>query len=207
MNPFEAMLEQTRPLSRLGDVRFEYDGAVWVGQATRPSRGWGPVAALGVALITAIGAIAVLGFAPPSQSHWSAWLAGAAAIAFVAAGVLEQRERRQRRFVLIFPSETLRLDFSTPLAGRPRSLHVPFDQVLDVQPFEQGDGRGGLYVEFQDSGGQRYREVLVAHISAEQEDARERLRRFLSNAFGLRGPQAKSDGAWEIDRFTSSGER
>ena len=111
----------------------------------------------------------------------------AIAASFGLAAALDQRARRQRRFVLNFQTTSLRLDFSTPFAHRPRTLVVHFDAVVDCALYTQGNGRLALTVDFVTAPGsqQLLREVLVANIALSEEDAAHRLHRVLTGAFGL----------------------
>jgi hypothetical protein len=97
---------------------------------------------------------------------------------------LARLERRKRGFVVNFATSTLRLDFITALAGRQRTLLVPFDQVRGVAVLDQADGLQCLTVEFA-SGDSVFREVLAAFIGSGEDEAADRLRRVLEGAFGL----------------------
>ena len=86
---------------------------------------------------------------------------------------------------------SLRLDFTSPIAGKPRTLVVPFDSVKAVAMLRQVDGASCLCVDFT-LGSELLREVLVAHIPDAQLPQAERLERVLHGAFGLGAVPADS---------------
>ncbi|GMU60806.1 MAG: hypothetical protein AMXMBFR34_25690 [Myxococcaceae bacterium] len=171
--------------TRLGDITLRYEPSMLIGETPHvprslwPTAAWlGGVSALVVALglllasapIPAIVACAVLGALGLWATVW-----------------LDRIDRRQRRFVANFATNSLRLDFVTPFIGRPRTLVVTFGAVKDVSLREQGEGRSCLTVDFVPLTGKAevLREVLAAFISEEQREDAERLQRVLEGAFGL----------------------
>lgn len=171
--------------TRLGDITLRYEPSMLIGETPHvprslwPTGAWlGGVSALVVALglllasapIPAIVACAVLGALGLWATVW-----------------LDRIDRRQRRFVANFATNSLRLDFVTPFIGRPRTLVVTFGSVKGVSLLEQGDGRWCLTVDFVPLTGkaQVLREVLAAFITEEQREDAERLERVLEGAFGL----------------------
>lgn len=192
---FETALERNTAPQRLGDVSLRYDTSLLIGEADRPKRSNVPQWLRGSSYgLLAVAALASLG----TIETWKIGLgvlpaAGLYALAYL----LERREVRQRRFVLNFASNSLRLDFSTPFAFRARTLLVHFDGVKAVQLFEQGDGRMALTVDFLSAPGSEtlLREVLVAHVSDAQLEQVVRLQRLLQGAFGLGAPDVPAADA------------
>ncbi len=182
---FEEALAQNPAPKRLGDVTLRYDTSLLVGDADANARGlvFNTVIAAGIACGAATLGALIAGA--------TTWVVGATALgtagAFGLAAFLDQRARRQRRFVLNFGTTSLRLDFSTPFASRPRTLVVHFDGVRDCALYTQADGRLALTVDFVTSehSEEVLREVLVANIPRADEDAAWRLHRVLTGAFGL----------------------
>ncbi len=182
---FQKALEANPAPRRLGDVSVRYEPSLLIGEADRPKLGWSPVWALlvGVAGVTSLIAAAL-------STGSTAWMAASAlttAAGFALTAWLTQRGRRQRRFVLNFATYALRLDFSAPISGRPRTMVMHFDQVRGLDLREQGDGRLCLTVDFVPSPGSTevLREVLVAHTPATAREELERLQRVLHDAFDL----------------------
>ncbi len=127
------------------------------------------------ALLFAIAAIFIV------ESGWVSALLLAAGAAFLFGTVrLERHEKRQRRFVANFATYSLRLDFTSPIAGQPRTIVVPFDSVKAVTLLEQGILT--VDVELDD---RVFREALVAFIKEEELEDAHRLERVLRGAFGL----------------------
>ncbi|MBI3182090.1 MAG: hypothetical protein HYZ28_08090 [Myxococcales bacterium] len=182
---FEQSLEKSGLPLRIGDVRLRYDTPVLVGQTDRLRSGVAPAlsAASGVAL--ALGAAGLLG----AGGH--PWAAGGlgllAAVGLGAAVLLEARARRRRCFVVDFLSHTLRLDFTTPARGLPRTVVVTFDRVVSLDLLAHGDGQWALTVDFRpaEGPGELLREVLVAFARADEVEALRRLNRLLRGALGL----------------------
>jgi hypothetical protein len=113
----------------------------------------------------------------------AACLSGAALLLWAALR-LKRHETRRRRFVVNFGTSSLRLDFATPIVGRPRTIVVPFDAVCDVAVVEMIDDRWCMTVDFRF---ERHvlREVLAAFISTEQLSDARRLASMLSAAFAF----------------------
>jgi len=206
---FEEALAQNPAPKRLGDIQLRYEPSLLIGEADRAPRG---------ALFTAVllvGAALGLSTLGALVTHASVeTIAGCALLtggAFIAAVQLDQRARRQRRFVLNFGTTSLRLDFSSPFANHPRTLVVHFDGVRDCALCTQGDGQLAITVDFvtSDHSPQVLREVLVAHIPLAQEAAAVRLHRVLKGAFGLgepAPPEPPPSKSVEPDSFEPTGE-
>lgn len=182
MSGFAAALQEHAWPRALGDVHLRFDQLMWVAETPRPPRTrvggaiWaGAMGALGAAVLAN-----VLG-AP----GWA--LGGLMAVAsgglFLALRT-ERLSRAQRRCVFNFATHQLRLDFHSPIAGRPRTLWVAFEdvQALDVLP--QADGRACLLVDF-GAGTAVLREVLVANVVEDELQTLHRLRTLLRAAVGL----------------------
>jgi hypothetical protein len=187
---FEEALAQNPAPKRLGDIQLRYEPSLLIGEAERPSRGAVFSAVLIVGAAFGLGTLgALISGASLETVGGCALLTG---LAFVSAVQLDQRARRQRRFVLNFGTTSLRLDFSTPFANQPRTMVVHFDGVRDCTLCTQGDGQIAITVDFVQSASspQVLREVLVANIPVSQEDAAIRLHRVLKGAFGLGEPPA-----------------
>jgi hypothetical protein len=182
---FEKALERNVLPRRLGDVCLGYETTMLVGRADKPARGLYAVLCL-VAGVT-FGLATLAAFLSREDDMTLALLVAPSVVAFASAAWLEQRDRRQRVFVVDFDQLILRLDFSTPLVGMPRTLRVPFESVRDVELSEMGRTRFVLTVDFEKAAG-LYREVLIANlIAAEHADA-ERVRRLVRAAVGLEKP-------------------
>jgi hypothetical protein len=200
---FAQALEAHPAPRRLGDVALRYEPSMLIGQADRPPRT--PAAATALVAALTLG-LATVGAALLDWGDGSLLAVGLAAVTTFALTIwLEQRDRRQRRFVCNFETNSLRLDFSTPIAGRPRTLVVHFDGVRALGVLAQGDGRFALAVDFVPSAEAPglLREVLVAHVPARALEDLERLERVLHGAFGLGAPSPEPTPAGEgpIDRF------
>jgi hypothetical protein len=182
---FARALEDNPAPSSLGDVRLRYAPSMLVGETPPGRRTWRPLvlALLGMTLVAS--AIASLAAARALESTLGLGLGAAAAL--WASSWRERLERRHRAFVVNFATTSLRLDFSSPIAGRPRTLVVPFDAVTAVEALEQADGAWCLTVDFTHRG-DALREVLVAHVPAVDAAALRRLSRVLEGAFGLGSP-------------------
>lgn len=187
MHDFRQALAENPAPPRLGDIALRFEPSMLIGetQAARPTVRPSLLVTVGVALLVV--SAALLGLT--SELVALPFLLASAA-AFGGSAVLLRRERRKRGFVVNFATSTLRLDFATPFAGRPRTLLVPFEDVKAVQALEQGDGQHCLTVDFA-SGSDLLREVLVAFIPAAEDVAARRLLRLLEGAFGL-GPPAEA---------------
>lgn len=189
---------QSNPAPRaLGDVALRYEPSMLIGETAKGKPGWRSSVAwlTGVSfLLFALGAL-VLGlellvFGP-------LLLCGAGGLG--AAVWLERFEKRRRRFVANFGTVSLRLDFTSAIAGHPRTIVLPFDDVKAVGLLEQSDRAACLCVDFVRDG-QRLREVLVAHIPEAQLTDAERLARVLEGAFGL-GARPDDAPAGPVDQF------
>jgi hypothetical protein len=189
MGDFEAALARHPAPRRLGDVALRFDAFVLIGETARGPRTWRGT----VAWLLGLGALAGALGALVSEASVAvvAALLPVAALALGAAVLLERRDRRRRAFVANFGSTTLRLDFVTPFAGRPRTLKVPFDAVRAVTLWPQADGASCLTVDFAPgpTSTDVLREVLAAHIPEAQRDDAERVQRVLEGAFGLGAPR------------------
>lgn len=171
--------------SRLGDISLRFEPSMLIGETPQAPRSLAPTVVwlVGIAsLVVAVGLLLVNAPIAPIVIMAALGAAGVAANVW-----LERIDKRQRRFVANFATNSLRLDFVTPFAGRPRTLVVPFDSVKDLQRVEQGDGFWCLTVDFVPLVGkpQVLREVLVAFIPESERDDAERLERVLAGAFGL----------------------
>lgn len=179
---FRQALANNPAPAKLGDVSLRYEPSMLVGETRAGHVTWKPTAlsALGVGLVLA--AVAALVFV---DSLWAvSALLSLAAAAFLGSVRLSRLERRKRGFVVNFATTTLRLDFVTPLAGKPRTLLVPFDDVKAVGLVEQADGRSCLTIDFSMEP-EVLREALAAFISADELPQAHRLARVLEGAFGL----------------------
>lgn len=189
MARFSDALESNPAPRALGDVALRYEPSMLIGETARRKATWRSsvawVAGFSLLLFSA-GALILQG---------DLWLIGplvlAGGVSIGFAAWLERFEKRQRRFVANFGTVSLRLDFTSPIAGQPRTLVVPFDSVRAVALERQFDGASCLCVDFERGGG-LLREVLVAHIPAAQLTAAERLERVLQGAFGLGTPPSDS---------------
>jgi hypothetical protein len=173
----------------LGDVALRYEPSMLIGQTAKGRRTWRPTLAWLAgfsALLFAVG----LFFSARVDEGLIAGCALLGATALAAATWLDLRDRRRRCFVVDFLTSSLRLDFVSPIAGRPRTLVLHFDGVRAITLFDQADGAHCLTVDFVSTrdAPTLLREVLVAYITpAQHEDAR-RLQRVLEGAFGLGAP-------------------
>ena len=177
----QALADNPAP-AKLGDVSLRYEPSMLVGETLPAPSTWRPtaLAALGIGLVVA--AVVVL---LRVDSPWP----GAALLSLAAATLMgsvwrSRFERRKRGFVVNFATTTLRLDFVTPLAGRPRTLLVAFDDVKAVGLVEQGDGRSCLTIDF-GVAAEVLREALAAFSGDDELDQARRLTRVLEGAFGL----------------------
>jgi hypothetical protein len=153
-----------------------------VGETRAGTATWRPtaLAALGLTFVlAAVAAVLLFEWAWPAAACLS--LAAASLLGSVR---LVRLEHRKRGFVVNFATTTLRLDFMTPLAGRPRTLLVPFDDVRAVGLMDQHDGRTCLTVDCS-VGSEVLREALAAFIERDELEQAKRLTRVLEGAFGL----------------------
>lgn len=182
MPRFVDALESNPAPRALGDVALRYEPSMLIGETRKGRSTWRSTLTwiAGVCLLVfCAGALALQG--PISLAGT---LLGLGAATIGAAVLLERFEKRQRRFVANFGTVSLRLDFTSPIAGYARTLNVPFDSVLETAVLRQGDGASCLCVDFEVHR-KRLREVLVAHIPDSQLPEAERLTRVLKGAFGL----------------------
>lgn len=182
MSRFAEALE-THPAPRsLGDVTLRYEPSMLIGETAKARPGWRSKSAWlsGVSLLLAsLGALVLgadLALSAPLLVGGGAGLGGAI--------WLERHEKRRRCFVANFGTITLRLDFTSPIAGYPRTMLVGFDDVRAVGLLPQVDGASCLCVDFEREG-KLLREVLAASIPEAQQADAERLARVLVGAFGL----------------------
>lgn len=179
---FSASLASRTAIERLGDISLRYEPSMLIGETEKlkrsavPSLAWTGGFAL---LLLALAALLL-----PEGALVAAVLLGLAALTIAFATRLERHEKRQRRFVANFATSSLRLDFTSPIVGKPRTIVVPFDDVKDVRVLEQGDGARVLVVEFIHDGA-RLQDALVAFVPESQLGELERLERVLHGAFGL----------------------
>lgn len=190
MHDFRKALADNPAPARLGDVSLRYAPSMLIGETAAPGRTWRPtgLVTLGGALLVV--SVALLGVS--SELVALPFLLGSAA-AFGGSAWLLRHERRKRGFVVNYATLTLRLDFVTPFAGRPRTLLVPFDDVKALALLEQADGRRCLTVDFALDGG-LFREVLVASIAPQDVGQAQRLERVLSGAFAPRAGGSSAVG-------------
>lgn len=198
--------------TRLGDIALRYEPSMLIGETPKvPASLWPTVVWLGgiSSLVIAVGLLLVNAPIAPIVI-----VAALGAVGIAANVWLERVDKRQRRFVANFATNSLRLDFVTPFAGRPRTLVVPFDSVKGLQLLEQGDGLLCLTVDFVPLVGRAevLREVLAAFIPDAQREDAERLERVLTGAFGLgeipedspfhdTRDEAPGEGAPPVDEF------
>lgn len=170
------------PVARtIGDVSLRYEPSMMVGETAPVSSSWRPVVLLWAGFALIVGGLVMLLFAGQGLA---AFLIGSGGLAVGASTWLERREKRKRGFVVNFATLRLRLDFVTPISGKPRTLLVPFDDVKAVDLRDQADGARCLTVDFLDEEAV-FREVLIAFIPSSQAEAAQRFTRLLEGAFGL----------------------
>ena len=187
---FELALQNNPAPPTRGDVRLRYEPSLLIGETERPRRTWRPTLAWLVGISCSLSALGALVLQP--SDFVTGALLGASIIGLGGATWLERRDRRRRAFIINFVTDTLRLDFVTPLAGKPRTMLVHFDGVRAVTLFPQADQRACLTVDFVPAPDSRelLREVLAANIPEAQADDAARLHRVLEGAFGLGGTPA-----------------
>lgn len=201
MARFADVLESNPAPKVLGDVTLRYEPSMLIGETQKGKGGWrsSMVWAAGFSLLLFSVAALVL--------QWDANLVGSllllGGLAIAGAVRLERLEKRQRRFVANFGTVSLRLDFTSPIAGYARTLTVPFDSVRAAELLPQADGASCLCVDFEKDQA-LLREVLVAHIPQAQRADAERLERVLHGAFGLGEPPPPAPSALEMKPEDSS---
>jgi hypothetical protein len=187
---FDQALKANALPQRLGDVQLQYDTSVWVGRADRPARGQLANAALAVGF--AFGAVTLVELVLGADHATVGLFLLPSVAGFAGAAWLEQRERRQRAFAVDFHDHILRLDFSTPLTGMPRTLRIPFDAVKAIELEDQGGDLKVLTVDFE-AREALFREVLAANITGKQLADAQRVRRMLRAAVGLERPADEAE--------------
>ncbi len=198
MARFADALESHRAPAALGDVSLRYEPSMLIGETAAPRRTTRPTFTWLLGLSALLFAVGLLGTGGALPLVMGLVACGGALIGF---GVwLDRREQRRRRFIANFATTSLRLDFSTPIAGHARTLVVPFDDVRALALLEQADGSRCLTVDVR-VGRETLREVLAAFIPSTQAEAAERVERVLRGAFGLGTPPADSPA---LDFETSS---
>lgn len=180
----DALADNPAP-TRLGDIALRYEPSMLIGETPKGSQSLWPTVVWVGAVSCLVIALGLLLVGAPLVAIGV--MAGLGALGMLAHTWLERVDRRQRRFVVNFATNSLRLDFVTPFAGRPRTLVVPFDAVKAVALLDQGPGLSVLTVDFVPPTGRAelLREVLAAFIPQAQREDAERLERVLSGAFGL----------------------
>lgn len=171
--------------SALGDVALRFEPSMLIGETPKRPRTWRPTLAWLSGFSLLLFAVGGLVLSVSDALVTVLLVLGGAAIAL--ATWLERHEKRQRRFVANFATVSLRLDFSSPIAGYPKTLVVPFDDVKAVALVPQADGARCLLVDFA-VGDRLLREVLIAYIPEAQLADAERVERVLQGAFGLGEP-------------------
>ena len=189
MSAFAKSLEANPAPSIVGDVSLRYEPSMLIGETALGLKSWRPTVLLIVAIASLLLAIGTL--LGNLQLGASIVLLIIAATSMTGSIWLERIEKRRRRFVANFATISLRLDFASPIAGYPRTIIVPFDDISALALVEQEDGAHCLLVDFT-LDGRTLREVLVAFIPEAQRDEAERLERVLHGAFGLGKPPADS---------------
>ncbi|MBL8922526.1 MAG: hypothetical protein JNJ54_26985 [Myxococcaceae bacterium] len=196
MHDFRKALADNPAPARLGDITLRFAPSMLIGETGVARATTRPTLLVGIALALLAVSAVLLGVA--SELVALPFLLASAG-AFAGSALLLRRERRRRGFVVNFATSTLRLDLSTPFAGRPRTLLVPFRDVKAVQAVEQGPALRCLTVDFALEG-ELFREVLVAGVPPSQDDAANRLLRVLQNAFGFSAGEAAAPPVTPLSR-------
>ncbi|QRK07956.1 hypothetical protein JQX13_49730 [Archangium violaceum] len=192
MASFTDALEENPAPRRLGDIRLRYEPGRLLGESLAPSfwRRQLPSLCVVLAALCALGAVVgvLLGGGDERTPPAPAAL-GVLAVALMGFALRLEGQLGRRRFVLHFPTERLRLERLRWAPGATRVQWVPFDEVSAVEVVERAPGRYALVVVWRPGGmeGEHWREVLVEHIGASEQEALFRVWRLLHNAFGLRG--------------------
>lgn len=178
---FDSALSASPAPRTVGDVTLRYEPSMLIGETARRKPGWRSLLAwlFGISsLLLGLGGLLL---------HWAVWpigiLLSGGGLGLALAVWVGRLETRRRRFIINFAEASLRLDFSSPIAGYPRSMRVPLTQVRCVTLERQGDGASCLCVDFV-RGSQLLREVLVAYIADTDRLAAVRLKHVLGAAFG-----------------------
>jgi hypothetical protein len=182
MARFADVLESNPAPQALGDVTLRYEPSMLIGETARRKSTWRSSAIWVVGLSLLVFSLAGLMLGWDLSASAACLVLGALGIG--GAVLFERFEKRQRRFVANFGTVSLRLDFTSPIAGYAQTLVVPFDSVRATGLLEQEDGASCLCVDFELDGA-LLREVLVAYIPQTQLAEAERLERVLKGAFGL----------------------
>lgn len=199
---FERALAQNPPPSgRVGDISLRYDPPVLVGETRRaPGRArLLPEVALLGALGCGLGAVGALltgadGGGGGGGTGMAAVLAACGGALLLLSQRLDRRAREQRRFVLHFGTETLRVDTPRGLRGA-STRTVPFDAVVDLYVLVDDAGRHALWADVATDEDAPPRAVLLVDgVSEAESDALGRLWRTLRAAFGLRPPGPPKEG-------------
>jgi hypothetical protein len=183
---FDDAMNATGEVPRvLGDITLRYEPSLLIGETTlRRSSVWtSTLAACGLLVITS--AFLLILF---SQAHLAAGgLLGVGGGLLWASAWSGQHDRRHRRFVANFETNSLRLDFVSSWRMTSKTLNVPFSSVTAVEFLEHDASTRSLCVEFEikarDSG--LHRETLAAFLTEADISGAERLRRTLEKAFGV----------------------
>lgn len=195
---FSQALDANPAPAALGDVKLRFEPSMLIAETPRQRLSLRPTIAWLLGLCFLMGALG--GLVTDTSVNVALACIVLAGLSMAAATRLERLEKRQRRFVANFETYTLRLDFSSPFVGQPRTLNVAFDDVREVSVLEQADGALCLVVEFA-QGDRVLQEVLVAFVANERRDELERFQRTLQNAFGLGEPPADSPAFSEESSF------
>ncbi len=191
---FTNALEQNPAPRRLGDVRLRYEPGRLVGESLPPSfwrRQLPGLFLLLAALLAASAVVWVLVGGEETQLPVMPLVLGGLAASLVGFSLRLEGQLGRRRFVLHFVGERLRLEQLRLAPGATRTEWVHFDEVCAVEVVERAPRHYALVVAWRpDNGGNTRRAVLVEHVRDHEEEALERVRRLLHNAFGLRGKGA-----------------
>ena len=187
--PFAQSLAGQRMPSRLGDVALRLDSPLLIGETRKPPLHlvrdisfW----SLGSTGMVAALASVTLGASTP----WAMGLTLMAVAFFTVAILMDRYAHRRRAFVLDFEKKTLRLDFSTPLTGMPRTWVGAFEQVKGLGLLSLPSGQSALTVDV--DAPPLFREVLVAGLQVNELLPAQTLQRLLTSAFGLESVAAPS---------------
>ena len=176
-------------------MRLRYDSPLLLGEADRAPPGLLPAVLLVGGVACALTGAALLLSIEPPPGLWCGALGLIAAVLVGSASRLDQRARRRRRFGLDFDAHRLRLDFTVPPQGLPRTLELPFDRVRGLQVLTQPNGRSALAVDISPRGDEALvREVLVAEVRPEEAAGLDYLERLLTGAFGLGFVEGQLEG-------------
>ena len=199
---FRQALEAHPAPKRLGDVALRFEPSMLVGETSLPPRSIKPTLAWLGGVSCALFALMTL--MRGDSLELPVLLAGLAAVGFGLGVWLERIDRRRRAFVVNFATNSLRLDFVTPIAGQPKTLIVHFDLVSGLGFYRQADGRLCLTVDFVMGNRSVFREVMVGSIGEQELEDAHRLHRVLKGAFGL-GEVPADSPFFEQDQFVDAG--